>query len=114
MNSQRAPANTPVIPLIETARLRLLGHEIEDFPPCVAMWSDPQVVRYTIGEPSPQQRTWLRILGYRGHWALLGFGYWAVQEKASGRYVGELGFADFKRNLKVPLEGVPPVQVLIL
>jgi RimJ/RimL family protein N-acetyltransferase len=107
MNTERAPVNTPQVPVIETARLRLLGHGIEDYPHCVAMWSDPEVVRYTIGEPSPPQRTWLRILGYRGHWTLLGFGYWAVHEKASGRYIGELGFADFKRTLKVPLEGVP-------
>ncbi len=71
------------------------------------MWSEPEVVRYTIGEPSPPQRTWLRILSYRGHWALLGFGYWAVQEKSSGRYVGEIGFADFKRNMKLSLDGMP-------
>jgi RimJ/RimL family protein N-acetyltransferase len=49
----------------------------------------------------------LRILSYRGHWALLGFGYWAVQEKASGRFIGELGFADFKRAMNVSLEGMP-------
>lgn len=98
---------TSAVPVLETERLRLQGHEIQDFPHCVTMWSDPGVVRYTIGEPSPPQRTWLRILGYRGHWELLDFGYWAVQEKASGRYVGELGFADFKRNLKVSLNGVP-------
>jgi RimJ/RimL family protein N-acetyltransferase len=107
MNAESASSKAPAVPVIETERLRLVGHGIQDFPHCVAMWSDPQVVRYTIGEPSPPQRTWLRILGYRGHWALLGFGYWAVQEKISGRYIGELGFADFKRNLKVPLEGVP-------
>jgi RimJ/RimL family protein N-acetyltransferase len=77
-------------PIIETERLRLRGHDSGDFGDCVAMWADPEVVRYTIREPSPPQRTWLRILGYRGHWALLGFGYWAVQEKESGRYIGEL------------------------
>lgn len=71
------------------------------------MWSDPAVTRYTIGEPSPPQRTWLRILGYRGHWALLNYGYWAVEEKSSGRYIGELGFADFKRNLVPSIAGVP-------
>jgi RimJ/RimL family protein N-acetyltransferase len=94
-------------PLIETPRLRLRGHGVGDFTDCSAMWSDPDVVRYTIGEPSSLQRTWLRILAYRGHWALLGFGYWAVEEKASGRYVGEIGFADFKRAMKVSLDGIP-------
>lgn len=94
-------------PEIETERLRLRGHRVDDFADCVAMWSEPDVVRYTIKEPSPPQRTWLRILSYRGHWALLGFGYWAVEERASGRYIGELGFADFKRAMKLSLDGMP-------
>ena len=96
-------------PALETQRLRLRGHDIGDYADCVAMWSDPTVVRYTIREPSPPQRTWLRILGYRGHWALLGFGYWAVEEKVSGRYIGELGFADYKRATALPLDGMPEI-----
>jgi RimJ/RimL family protein N-acetyltransferase len=101
------PSEPTAAPVIETERLRLRGHDAADFSDCVALWSDPQIVRYTIGEPSPPQRTWMRLLGYRGHWALLGFGYWAVQEKESGRYIGELGFADFKRTMKLSLEGMP-------
>jgi RimJ/RimL family protein N-acetyltransferase len=96
-------------PAIETQRLRLRGHDLADYADCVAMWSDLAVVRYTIREPSPPQRTWLRILGYRGHWALLGFGYWAVEEKVSGRYIGELGFADFKRATRLSLDGMPEI-----
>jgi len=71
------------------------------------MWSDPAITRYTIGSPSPRQRTWTRLLAYRGHWALLGFGYWAVEEKATGRFVGELGFAEFKREIQPSIEGTP-------
>lgn len=100
------PSNT-VAPLIETERLRLRPHQSDDFADCVAMWSDPAVARYTIGDPSPPQRTWIRILAYCGHWALLRYGYWAVEEKASGRYVGELGFADFKRDIVPSIEGMP-------
>ena len=47
------------------------------------------------------------MLSHLGHWSALGFGYWAVEERASGRLVGELGFADFKRGLDARLEGVP-------
>jgi RimJ/RimL family protein N-acetyltransferase len=46
-------------------------------------------------------------LNYAGHWALLGFGYWAVEERASGTFVGELGFADFKRDIDPAMRGVP-------
>jgi RimJ/RimL family protein N-acetyltransferase len=101
------PTQLTAAPVIETERLRLRSHDVGDLADCVEMWSDPEVVRYTIREPSPRQRTWLRILAYRGHWALLGFGYWAVQEKVSGRYIGELGFADFKRAMKLSLDGMP-------
>lgn len=71
------------------------------------MWSDPNVVRHTIGAPSSEQRTWARLLAYLGHWQLLGFGYWAVEEKCSEQYVGELGFANFKREIQPSIEGVP-------
>jgi RimJ/RimL family protein N-acetyltransferase len=71
------------------------------------MWADPAIARYTIGIPSTPQRTWLRILAYLGHWELLGFGYWAVEEKATGRYIGELGYADFKRDMQPSIEGMP-------
>ena len=104
------PAPSPGItaaPVIETDRLRLRPHHLDDLADCVAMWSDPDVIRYTLGSPSSPQRTWLRILAYRGHWAMLGYGYWAVEEKVSGRYVGELGFADFKRDIQPSIEGMP-------
>lgn len=71
------------------------------------MWSDPEVARYTIGTPAPAPRTWLRILAYRGHWAMLGFGYWAVEEKNTQRYIGELGFADYKRDMQPSIDGMP-------
>lgn len=96
-------------PVIETERLRLRPHQAEDWPDCVAMWTDPIVTRYTIGAPSAPPRTWLRVLSYRGHWALLGYGYWAVEERATGRYVGELGFADFKRDVQPSIEGMPEI-----
>jgi RimJ/RimL family protein N-acetyltransferase len=97
----------PLAPTIETPRLLLRSHRLDDFSDCVAMWSDEAITRYTIGSPSPPQRTWTRLLAYLGHWSLLGFGYWAVEEKATQRYVGELGFADFKRDLKPSIDGLP-------
>jgi RimJ/RimL family protein N-acetyltransferase len=97
------------VPLLETERLILRAHQADDFPDCVAMWRDPQVLKYTIGSESPPPRTWQRLLAYRGHWLLLGFGYWAVQSKASGRYVGELGFADFHRDFTPSIEGIPEI-----
>jgi RimJ/RimL family protein N-acetyltransferase len=95
------------IPTIETERLRLRGHRLDDLDDAVTMWSDRAVVRFIGGKPSSEQQTWFRILGYVGHWALLGFGYWALEEKASGRFVGELGFADFRRDIDPSMQRVP-------
>ena len=96
-------------PRIETDRLILRPHRTEDFPDCAAMWCDPQVIKYTIGAESPPQRTWQRLLAYCGHWALLGFGYWALESRSTGRYIGELGFADFHRDLPPSVQGLPEI-----
>jgi RimJ/RimL family protein N-acetyltransferase len=40
---------------------------------------------------------------------LLGFGYWVAEEKATGNFVGEIGFADYKRDLEPSLKGVPEI-----
>lgn len=106
-NEESTRIMSNLVPVLETNRLRLRAHQAKDFSACVAMWSDPEVARYTIGTPSSEQRTWLRVLSYLGHWSLMGFGYWAVSEKVSDRYVGELGFADFKRDSQPSIQGLP-------
>jgi RimJ/RimL family protein N-acetyltransferase len=95
------------IPDVETARLKLRGHRLDDLDGCVAMWSDPIVTRFIGGKPSTAQRTWLRLLAYGGHWSLMRFGYWAIEEKATGSFVGEVGFADFKRDIAPSMQDVP-------
>jgi RimJ/RimL family protein N-acetyltransferase len=106
--------NQTEAPVIETKRLRLRPHTVDDFDACVAMWSDPIVAQYTIGEPAPPPRTWARILAYRGHWALLGFGYWAVEEKSTGRFIGELGFAEHKRDMQPSIHGMPEIGWVLI
>lgn len=88
-----------MVPAIDTERLALRGHRLDDFGDCAAMWADPEVTRHIGGRPFTEEEVWTRLLRYAGHWMLLGFGYWVIREKASGRFVGEVGFADFKREL---------------
>ena len=95
------------VPVIETARLRLRAHRRSDFAACVAMWRDPAVTRYIGGKPSTEQQTWSRMLSYAGHWVLMQYGYWAVEERDSGTFTGELGFADFKREITSSMRDVP-------
>lgn len=94
-------------PILETERLILRRHVIDDVDASAEMWGDPSVVRYIGGKPSTRQQVWARILSYAGHWSYNHFGYWAIEERATGAFVGEVGFADFKRDVIAAMRGVP-------
>jgi RimJ/RimL family protein N-acetyltransferase len=94
-------------PMIETARLTLRGHAADDLDDSLALWSDPVVTRYIGGRPFSREEVWARVLRYVGHWTLAGFGFWQLRERATGRFVGEAGLADFKRDLAISFAGAP-------
>lgn len=92
------------VPVLETERLRLRAHTLADFDSVAAMWADPAVVRHIGGKPATIEESWARLLRYPGHWELLGYGFWAIEEKETGAFVGEAGFADFKRAIEPPFD----------
>jgi RimJ/RimL family protein N-acetyltransferase len=92
---------------IETERLSMRPHDAADFADSLRMWSDPAVTRHIGGKPSSREEVWSRLLRYAGHWALVGYGYWVVRERKSGRFIGEVGFGDHKRDIVPPLDGTP-------
>lgn len=90
---------TPVgVPVLETPRLRMRGHRAEDLDDCAALWGDPQVVRFILPAPATREDAWRRMLVYAGLWALAGRPFWLVEERETGRFVGEVGFMDFRRE----------------
>ncbi len=91
------------IPTVDTERLTLRGPRLEDFEESFAMWGDPEVTRYIGGKPSTREEMWSRLLRYVGHWDVMGFGFWVVRERATGRFVGEVGLADFRRDIEPSL-----------
>ncbi len=97
------------IPRVETKRLVLRGHALEDFPAIRDMWSHPGVTKYIGGKPRPEEECWLKFLRAAGFWAHLGYGYWIIEERDSGAVVGEVGFGDFKRDIDPPLRGAPEI-----
>ncbi|MFL6763577.1 MAG: GNAT family N-acetyltransferase [Sphingomicrobium sp.] len=94
-------------PRIETERLILRPFRSEDLEPLAAMWSDEQVVRYIGGQKLSREDTWRRSLAACGQWPYTGFGYWIAEARADGAVVGQLGFADFKRDMQPSIEGEP-------
>jgi RimJ/RimL family protein N-acetyltransferase len=97
------------VPVIETARLRLRAHRADDLAACAAMWADPAVTRYIGGKPATRQETWTKLLRYAGLWSLLGYGYWALEDRPTSGFIGELGFADFMRDMEPSLAGRPEI-----
>ncbi|MBI1186240.1 MAG: GNAT family N-acetyltransferase [Alphaproteobacteria bacterium] len=94
-------------PTIDTARLRLRAHALDDFAACFALWSDPAVTTFIGGRPSSRDEVWSRLLRYVGHWRLLGYGFWLIEDRETGAFVGEIGFADFKRGFMPDFDDHP-------
>jgi RimJ/RimL family protein N-acetyltransferase len=99
--------NVHEAPLIETERLRLRPFRPGDLEALAAMWADPDVVRYIGGNRLGREDTWRRSLAACGQWPYTGFGYWIAELKETAELAGQLGFADFKRDMEPSIEGEP-------
>lgn len=94
------------VPVLDTPRLVLRGHRVTDLDDSFAMWSSPVVTRIT-GKPLSREEVWARLLRYIGHWAVHDYGLWQIRERATDRFVGEAGLADFRRDLAFSFDGAP-------
>lgn len=99
------PVHVPV-PVLDTPRLVLRGHRVTDLDDSFAMWSSPEVMRIH-GKPLSREEVWARLLRYLGHWAVHDYGLWQVRERATDRFAGEVGIADFRRDLAISFDGAP-------
>jgi RimJ/RimL family protein N-acetyltransferase len=82
-----------LIPTLETPRLRLRAFRNEDLDAYAAACADAEVMRFLgAGTTLDRGEAWRSMAGFLGHWHLRGFGMWALEEKASGEFVGRSGF----------------------
>lgn len=95
------------VPILETERLVLRGHTLDDFRAYAEMWADPAVTRFIGGAPLSEEESWGKFVRSFGQWSLMGFGFWSVVEKQSGRRTGELGFLEGRRDITPSLTGTP-------
>jgi RimJ/RimL family protein N-acetyltransferase len=78
---------------LETDRLLLRMWRVEDFESYAKICADPEVMRYLVdGRPLSRAEAWRQVAFLAGHWQLRGYGHWAVEEKASERLIGRIGF----------------------
>ncbi len=97
----------PSIPPLKTERLTLRAPALTDFDACMVMWNEPAVTRFINGRGSTSEEVWSRLLRYIGHWAVFGYGFWVVEDSASGVLMGEVGFGDFHRELEPSFGDTP-------
>ena len=71
------------------------------------MWSNLDVVRYIGGRPFSATESWARLLRYAGHWTLMGYGYWLLEDRQTGQFLGEVGLADHRRETQPSVLGQP-------
>jgi RimJ/RimL family protein N-acetyltransferase len=96
----------PSGPVIETPRLRLRQHRLGDLAERIPLTTDPDFMRF-VGGVYDRQENWSRLLRYIGHWVAFGYGLFAVEERATGRYVGNVGLARFERDLGADFDSAP-------
>jgi ribosomal-protein-alanine N-acetyltransferase len=80
------------IPVIETERLRLTAFAERHFEAYASMLADPSSTRFVgDGEPLDRMNAWRSMAMLLGHWALRGYGMWAIELKETGQFVGRVG-----------------------
>ena len=85
-------AEVGLVPLLCTERLLLRAFTEHDFEPFAAIVSDPEVVRYLDdGEPISREECWRGMALFLGHWTLRGYGWWAVEDRRTGDFIGRIG-----------------------
>jgi RimJ/RimL family protein N-acetyltransferase len=90
---------------IETERLVLRPYRRDDFNAYSALFANPEVTRFIGGVPFSREQAWTRFLRQVGMWHYFGFGFFALQERETGQFIGEAGFHDLHRVISPSLEG---------
>lgn len=88
------------IPVLETEHLLLRAPCADDFAVYRDFFADAEG-SYFYGGPISADRAWRVLATDLGHWALRGYGRWALEEKATGRMVGGCGLwwpGDYPRS----------------
>jgi RimJ/RimL family protein N-acetyltransferase len=94
-------------PLLETKRLRLRAFRADDLSADHAMWCEPEVYKFIAGQPSSLEDAWKGIIQSIGHWQLMGYGYWAIDDKATGQFIGNIGFGNYHRDIVPDMNDTP-------
>ena len=65
--------------------------EARDAEPFVAFYADADASKFVGGPIEDPDQAWQKMAEHEGHWSLVGFGNWAVEDKESGELAGCVG-----------------------
>ncbi len=77
------------IPTLETERLIMRAPCEADFEAEAEFFASD--ASKFVGGPKRPDETWRAVAMLLGHWAMRGYGFWGVEEKNTGTYVGHVG-----------------------
>lgn len=89
--------------MIETERLILRNWRDEDLQPWTAMGQDPEVMRHFPALLTPEESAAV-LKRVQGRIADKGYGFWALERKTDGAFLGFTGIQDYVPPL--PLTGI--------
>lgn len=90
MNAPAPSAALVSIPRLTTARLLLREFRMADFEAYAANLADPAATTFT-GGPCDRRAAWRAFAAQTGSWVLNGGGWWAVEQREGGAFVGTVG-----------------------
>lgn len=88
---RQMPAHAIPVPRLETERLVLRGPEGRDFEAIAAFAMDAERTKYIGGPAADDFEAWGGFCRTIGHWMWNGYGFWMVEDKATGQAVGRVG-----------------------
>ncbi|MDH5407194.1 MAG: GNAT family N-acetyltransferase [Gammaproteobacteria bacterium] len=77
--------------IIETERLNLRMFQAEDWRDLCVLYSDAETTQYTLRRTLDEDETWRIVVMFIGHWQVRGYGPYAVEDKATGKVMGNIG-----------------------
>jgi ribosomal-protein-alanine N-acetyltransferase len=74
--------------ILETPRLRLRPLAAVDAEPCLALWTNPDVMRYVSPVPVTRAQAEAVFAHYRPQVEKTGYGHWAIEVKGGDAFAG--------------------------
>ena len=88
-----------IAPTLITARVILEPLSVRHWEDYAAMWADPRTTKFIGGKPRTRNESWIKFCAGAGLWSLLGYGYLAFTDRATGALLGVGGLSQWERGI---------------